>query len=73
MSTTVVTEFKKTYVFLPSVGTAQLKNVQCEEMLSAYASLCGSGMLASTLLISPGPRPVELRECLGFSCLVWLL
>jgi hypothetical protein len=30
-----------------------------------HASLCGSGMLASTLLISPGPNPVTVRLCLG--------
>jgi hypothetical protein len=29
------------------------------------ASLCGSGMLASTLLISPGPKPVTVLLCFG--------
>lgn len=29
------------------------------------AALCGSGMLASTLLISPGPKPVTVLLCLG--------
>jgi hypothetical protein len=29
------------------------------------ASLWGSGILASTLLISPGPNPVTVRLCLG--------
>lgn len=31
----------------------------------AYASRMCSGMLASTLLISPGPKPVAVRLCLG--------
>jgi hypothetical protein len=30
-----------------------------------HASLWGSGMLASTFLISPGPKPVTVRLCLG--------
>jgi hypothetical protein len=30
-----------------------------------YASRSGSGMLASTLLISVGPKPVKVRLCLG--------
>lgn len=34
-------------------------------MDDTYASLNGSGMLASTLLISDGPKPVKVRLCLG--------
>ncbi len=30
-----------------------------------HASLCGSGMLASTLLISCGPKPVTVLLCFG--------
>lgn len=30
-----------------------------------HAALCGSGMLASTLLISDGPKPVTVLLCLG--------
>ena len=30
-----------------------------------YASLCGPGILDSTLLISPGPNPVAVLLCLG--------
>lgn len=30
-----------------------------------HAALCGSGMLASTLLISAGPKPVTVLLCLG--------
>lgn len=30
-----------------------------------HAALCGSGMLASTLLISAGPKPVTVRLCFG--------
>lgn len=30
-----------------------------------HASLCGSGMLASTALISPGPKPVTVLLCFG--------
>ncbi len=30
-----------------------------------YTSLCGSGMLLSTALISCGPKPVKFRRCLG--------
>jgi hypothetical protein len=30
-----------------------------------YASLKGSGILASTALISNGPNPVKVRLCLG--------
>lgn len=29
------------------------------------AALCGSGILASTLLISPGPNPVTVLLCFG--------
>lgn len=32
---------------------------------AAYASLCGSGMLDSTLLISWAPNPVAVRLCFG--------
>lgn len=34
-------------------------------MDNTHASLSGSGMLASTLLISDGPKPVKVRLCLG--------
>ena len=33
--------------------------------LKTHASLCGSGMLASTFLISAAPKPVAVRLCLG--------
>lgn len=33
--------------------------------MSAYASLRGSGILASTALISAGLNPVKVRLCLG--------
>ena len=32
---------------------------------STHAALCGSGMLASTLLISCAPNPVAVRLCFG--------
>lgn len=32
---------------------------------NTYASLCECGMLASTLLISWAPKPVDVRLCFG--------
>lgn len=34
-------------------------------MENTHAALWGSGMLASTLLISCGPKPVTVRLCFG--------
>lgn len=56
-----------TYVFPPSTHrtSVQFSHDLSSAHESTYASLCGSGMLASTLLISDGPNPVTVRLCLG--------
>lgn len=50
-------------------ASCQLRVVSCSESSPLtyffHAALWGSGMLASTLFISDGPKPVTVRLCLG--------
>lgn len=63
------------YIFAPTIRISQPTNNQpipqhkyynkdSMEYIT-YASLLGSGMLASTDLMSDGPKPVKVRLCLG--------
>lgn len=48
------------------VSTKDMRNMQSATLTNfRQASLCGSGMLASTLLISLAPKPVAVLLCLG--------
>jgi hypothetical protein len=51
---------------LSLVSANEMRNLQPASLTNfLQASLCGSGMLASTLLISLGPKPVAVLLCLG--------
>ena len=54
-------------MFLPPVGPKVSMGSLASESAAqkTYASLCGTGILASTLLISAAPKPVAVRLCLG--------
>ena len=52
-------------MFFPSDGEKLASGRSIESFWITHASLCGSGMLDSTLLISEGPKPVAVRLCLG--------
>ena len=56
-----------TYMFLPSAAimvSMGMLGIRLEGE-KTHASLWGSGMLASTFLISAAPKPVAVRLCLG--------
>lgn len=59
---------RATYIFPPSIDTPGSRSAQAPKGIDkrkTHASLSGSGMLASTFLISAGPKPVKVRLCLG--------
>lgn len=53
------------HVHVFSIYRPQCQPTKLGNLANAYTSLCESGMLASTFLISCAPKPVAVRLCFG--------